>query len=133
VIPDSFELSDVIPAKPERIYSAWLNGREHSNFTGSPANSDPHVGGKFTAWDGYISGTTMELVPNKRIIQAWRTTDFPSQSHDSRLEILLLAVEGGTLITLKHSDLPEGQGQGYYQGWIDYYFTPMKKYFSQND
>jgi len=33
-------------------------------------------------------------------------------------------------MTVIHSDIPDGQGDDYRQGWIDYYFEPMKEYFS---
>jgi len=26
--------------------------------------------------------------------------------------------------------IPDGQGENYKQGWKDFYFKPMKKYFS---
>jgi len=99
-------------------------------FTGGGAVIDPAVGGKFTAWDGYIEGKTKELQPYKRIVQSWRTTNFPASSPDSELEVFFETVEGGTKITLRHSNIPTGQGQDYKQGWKDHYFTPMKEYFS---
>jgi len=46
------------------------------------------------------------------------------------LEVLLEAADGGTRITLRHSNLPV-DGTGYEQGWRDYYFTPMQAYFSR--
>ena len=33
--------------------------------------------------------------------------------------------------TLLHSNIPEGQGQSYEQGWIDYCFVPMKEFFAR--
>lgn len=60
---DSFEISIILPAEPARIYRAWLDSAEHSAFTGSPAEIDPQVGGKFNAWDRYIQGTNLELEP----------------------------------------------------------------------
>src|SRR5512137_897347 len=113
---DSFEISDLIPASPEHIYHAWLDAAEHGAFTGGTATGKAKVGSKFTAWDGYISGTNLELEPNRRIVQSWRTTEFPADSPDSLLEILLVAQGERTKITLVHSNIPEGQGQDYYQG-----------------
>jgi len=127
---EEIRISTTLPAEPEQIYRAWMDSAGHSAFTGSPATIDPTTGGAFSAWDGYIQGTTLELEPYRRIIQAWRTTEFPEGSPDSRLEVLLEATDDGTLITLHHSNIPVGQGEGYYQGWIDYYFEPMIKYFS---
>jgi activator of HSP90 ATPase len=128
---DSFEVSTLIPARPEQIFNAWLDGTEHSAFTGSKASGEAKIGSKFTAWDGYISGTNLELEPYHRIVQAWRTTEFPTETPDSRLEILLEAVDMDTKVTLIHTNLPEGQGQDYYQGWLDYYFEPLKTHFSR--
>jgi len=126
---ETIQLSATFPASPEQIYRDWLSSTGHTAFTGSPAEVDPAVGGRFTAWDGYIEGTNIELEPYRRILQAWRTSEFPTGSPDSRLEVLLEAVEGGTRLTINHSHIPEGQGASYAQGWQDFYFTPMRAYY----
>jgi uncharacterized protein YndB with AHSA1/START domain len=129
-MPEMIELSIILPVSPERIYRAWLDGDQHAAFTGSGATAESVVGGEFTAWDGYISGSNLEFQPYSRIVQLWRTTDFPQESADSRLEILLEAVGKHTKLTLIHSQIPDGQGEGYKDGWQEYYFTPMLAYFS---
>lgn len=126
---ESCSVSDLIPASPQAIYEAFLSSEGHAAITGSPAEVDPKVGGKFTAWDGYISGITLELEPHRRIVQAWRTTEFPEDAADSRLELLLEDAPGGTRVTFNHTGIPEGQGESYRQGWLDFYFTPMKAYY----
>jgi activator of HSP90 ATPase len=126
---ETIQLSATLPASPEQIYRDWLSSTGHTAFTGSPAEVDPAIGGRFTAWDGYIEGTNIELEPYRRILQAWRTSEFPTGSPDSRLEVLLEAVEGGTRLTINHSHIPEGQGAMYAQGWQDFYFTPMRAYY----
>jgi activator of HSP90 ATPase len=128
---DSFQISTVLPAEPERIYEAWMSSQEHAAMTGSPATIDPQIGGKFTAGEGYISGKTLELEPQCRILQAWRTTEFPTDSPDSQLEVLLEKVDGGTKLTLLHTEIPDGQGESYKQGWQEFYFVPMRDYFSE--
>lgn len=126
---NGFSLSEIIPAKPAEIYKAWLSSEGHTALTGNPAKVDGNMGGEFSAWDGYIFGRTLELTPNQRIVQAWRTSEFPDDAPDSHLEVLLEEVEGGTKITLIHSDMPEDQVDSYRQGWEDFYFKPMKQYF----
>ncbi|MFQ5942277.1 MAG: SRPBCC domain-containing protein [Anaerolineales bacterium] len=116
-------------ASPQSIYEAWLDSEEHTAFTGSSASVEGRVGGEMTAWDGYISGVFHELEPYGRIVQSWRTTEFPEGSEASRLEVLLEALEDGTRVTLLHSDIPDGQGEMYSEGWEDYYFRPMRAYF----
>ena len=128
---DSIKVSAVIPADPAAIYAAWMSGKGHTAMTGSGATVTAKVGGKFTAWEGYISGTTLELKPGARIVQAWRTTEFGEDDPDSRLEILLEKGARGTKVTLVHTDIPEGQGVEYRKGWLDFYFKPMKEYFAR--
>jgi uncharacterized protein YndB with AHSA1/START domain len=131
-VTESFTLSTVIPASPARIYEAWLDGREHGAFTGGKAEVEPGIGGAFTAWDGYIRGRTLDLVEGERILQSWRTTEFPTGSEDSLLELTLEETSGGTRLTLRHSGIPEGQAASYEEGWGDHYFDPMKRYFARS-
>jgi activator of HSP90 ATPase len=128
---NKFTLSDLVPATPEQIYKAWLSTKGHSEMTGSTAEVEARVNGKFTAWEEYISGKTLELKPYTHIVQAWRTTEFPEDALDSRVEILLESVNGGTKVTITHSNIPEGQADDYKQGWQDFYIKPMKEYFSK--
>ena len=131
---DSFEVKEFFPGIPAaEIFNAWLESEAHSAFTGSPAHVNPGVGGEFSAWDGYISGKTLEIEPPRRILQSWRTTEFPEGSPDSLLEVLLEEIEDGTQLTLVHTNIPDGQGEDYRQGWEDYYFKPMRQYFSARE
>ena len=76
-------------------------------------------------------GKTLELTPDQRIVQTWRTTEFPDEAPDSHLEVLLEELAEGTKVTLSHSDMPEDQVDSYRQGWEDFYFKPMKEYFNK--
>ncbi len=125
---DRFEISTTLAAMPNQVYRAWLDSEEPP-FIGAQASIDARVGGAFTAWGDYIKGMTLELEDSRRIVQSWRTVDFSSGAPDSRLEVLLEPVKGGTRLTLIHSEIPDGMGEEYHQGWIDNYFEPMKRYF----
>jgi uncharacterized protein YndB with AHSA1/START domain len=131
MLTESIQVSGVIPASPDRIYEAWLDSTEHSGMTGGRATVDPMVGGQFTAWGGTIRGTTIELEPGRRIVQLWRSEEFPPESPDSRLEVLLEPSESGTRVTFLHSDIPEGLSSQYEDGWRKYYLDPMSDYFGQ--
>jgi len=122
------ELTTVIPAPPEVVYAAWLDSERHSEMTGGSAECSDQIGAFFTAWDGYIEGQNLELVPNEKIVQTWRTSEFDETDEDSHLIIEFKHHPKGTLLTLKHSEIPEGQFQ-YLSGWEDHYFAPMIAYF----
>lgn len=123
-------VSEVIPATRERIFAAWMSSEQHSAFTADSAVIEPTVGGKHTTFGGYASGITTALDPFRRIVQTWRSTDFPKSSPDSVLEITLEETVGGTLVTLLHSGIPSGQSDQYREAWGRYYLEPLKRYFT---
>jgi uncharacterized protein YndB with AHSA1/START domain len=127
---ESFSVSEVIPAEPERIYAAWLSSKEHTAFTGDRARIQPFVGGKHSALAGYAAGVTVELLPGRRIVQTWRATDFPPGSPDSRVEVTLEETVGGTMVTIFHTEIPIDQGDAYRAAWQKYYLDPLASYFT---
>lgn len=129
---ESIKISHIFPVSAKRLYDAWLNSNEHTEFTGSKADIKPRLGTHFTAGDGYITGHNVVLQPFSRIVQAWRTSDFPESAIDSKLEILFEKVNGGTRLTLIHTQLPTGQITEYEKGWKQYYLKPMKLYFKKS-
>lgn len=127
---DSLKLTAVFPAAPERVYRAWTSATEHAAFTEAEATFEARVGGKHAAWDGYISGTVLELDPPKRVVLAWRTTEFPEDAADSRVELRFTPEGAGTKVEIAHDDIPAGQGARYEKGWQDFYFTPLRAYLA---
>ena len=101
---ENIKVSDIIPAPPERVYTAWLDSGEHAKMTGAAATEEGD--GRFTAWDGYITGRTVSSVPHSRVVQAWRTTEFPEDLPDSVLTVLFEKADGGTKLTFVHEEIP---------------------------
>jgi activator of HSP90 ATPase len=125
---DTFEISAVFNASPDDVYRAWLTSDSHSKMTGGEATCSDQIGGDFTAWDGYISGKNIKLEPGKKIVQAWRTSEFDEADADSIIDIEFRKVENGTQLMMIHSNIPDGH-TGYKLGWQDHYFTPMQEFF----
>lgn len=127
-----FSVSDVIPASPQQIYDAWLDGHGHAAMTGGqPARISAKIGADFTVWDGYITGRNLTLEPGRRIVQSWRTTKFAKADADSQIEVLLEPVAGGTKVTVHHSNVPDGHTSYRDGGWQNSYFEPMKRHFGR--
>ena len=122
----------IIPkATPKQVYDAYVDPKKHSEFTDSKATGKPVVGGKFTAWDGYISGKFLELEDGKRVVQEWTSTDFAEDSPPSKLELTFCEVPKGTEIVMVHSNVPKDQEADTADGWTEFYWEPLKKYFSK--
>ncbi len=128
-MPATITLSTLIPAPPDIVYTAWLDSDGHTAFTGATAYVDPRVGGRHTAWDGYLHGTTLELLPGSKIVQSWRTANFP-EGVDSRLEVHLSIAGGATRLTLVHSAIPDKHLKEVERGWQEFYFKRMTDFFA---
>lgn len=121
----------VIPASPAEVYAAYTDPKLHAEFTGADATGEPKVGETFTAWSGYIEGTYLDIEPGKRVVQSWRTTEWPEDVAPSKLELIFTPAEdGGTTITMNHTEVPEEQADEYDAGWHASYWEPMTDYFT---
>jgi activator of HSP90 ATPase len=116
-----------LPAPPSTIYRMLTDPVEHGAFTGTVCEGEPIETGSFTASSGYISGRYEVLEQDRLIVCSWQTSEWPKGAAPSRLEFVLEPVEGGTELTMTHSELPASQAEDYRQGWIDYYWTPMRE------
>jgi activator of HSP90 ATPase len=128
---ESLKLSLTLPVSAEKLYKAWLSSKGHTAFTGGAATASTKLNAKHTAWDGYISGKNIELIPNKKIVQTWRTVEFPESAPDSILEVTFEEKAGKTKMNLYHHGLQKGDAKKYKDGWQQHYFEPMKEYFSE--
>ena len=129
-MPYDFKLTTTIPAPAQEIYDAWLDSLSHSEMTRAEASMSNEIGAEVSAWDGYITGRNLELVPDERIVQSWRTTQFSDEHEDSIITVVLEEIDGSTLLTLMHANVPDEQTSYEQGGWQEYYFKPMKGYFS---
>lgn len=121
-----------IPASPAKVYEALVTPAIHSAFTGAEAAGGTAVGDTFSAWDGYIDGKHLELVPGKKIVQEWTTSEWPEGYGPSRLEFTLEEVDGKTHLHMVHSEVPTEQAESYRTGWFESYWQPMTEYFEDH-
>jgi activator of HSP90 ATPase len=117
-----------LKASPPRIYQVLLSSKDFASFTGAPAEIDPKPGGAFSMFGGAIVGRNVELVPNQRIVQAWRPReDFPEGTY-SLVKIELKPQGLGTKLILDHTGFPEGHYNHLNAGWHSHYWEPLKKF-----
>jgi activator of HSP90 ATPase len=113
-------------ASTHDVYEALMDAKKHSEFTGGVAKISRKVGGKFSIYDGEIDGENLELVPDQKIVQSWRYSDWP-EGHYSTATFSLETIEGGTRLTFTQKGVPDDQYEDIKQGWRDYYWKPMKE------
>jgi activator of HSP90 ATPase len=118
-----------LKASPERIYSALLDSKQFTAFTGLPAEIDPNAGGAFSMFGGLIVGRNVELISSLRIVQAWRPASWdPGVYSIVKFQFKKLGLE--TRVALDHTGFPEGKFVGLDSGWHERYWDPLKKFFA---
>ena len=123
--------SVIFKTSPHVVYEMLMDSRKHKTFTGEKARISREIGGKFTAYDGYIKGVNLDLVPNKKIVQSWRGSDWP-EGHYSKVTFSLQKAKSGTRLTFRQSGVPEEHYKDINQGWRDYYWKPIREMLEKN-
>jgi activator of HSP90 ATPase len=111
---------------PHEVYEALMDSKKHAKFTGDKATISRKVGGKFSTFDGYSEGVNLELIPDSKIAQTWRASDWP-EGHYSNATFSFKEIPSGTRLTFTQTGVPAKQYDDISQGWRDYYWAPMKE------
>lgn len=112
---------------PKDVYEALMDEEKHAAFTGGKATIERRVGGKFSTFDGWAEGKTIELIPNQKIVQEWRGSDWPEGVYSRATFALKKSPSGGTLLTFTQTGVPAEFAKDIAKGWKDYYWKPMKE------
>ena len=117
-----------IHTNPQRVYEALLDSAQFAAFTKMPAEVKPEAGWAFSLFGGLIRGRNIELVPNQRIVQAWRSDSAWAPGVYSIVKFELSGGVNATHIVFDHTGFPEGDFRHLNQGWYERYWTPLAKY-----
>jgi activator of HSP90 ATPase len=117
-------------ASPHKVYEALLDSKLFTAFSGVEGTIHREPGGMFSLFGGQITGRNVELIPDKRIVQAWRAASWPEGVYSiARFE--LEAQGAGTRMVFDQIGFPAGLKEHLADGWQGHYFGPMKKYFGE--
>ena len=114
-------------APPSKVYRALMSSEEHALFTGAPADIKAENGGSFSCYGGRVLGRNVELVPDERIVQAWRPASWPEGVYSiARFE--LQADGDNTRLVFDQAGVPEKEIEHIDAGWHRMYWEPLRKY-----
>ena len=130
----------VLKADRKRVYGALTDSAQFHKVTlmgeamrsgmapaAKPTEISREVGGAFILFGGYIIGRHLELVPNQRIVQAWRETTWDPGVY-SIVKFELVENGSGTKIIFDHTGFPAGSGPHLATGWNGNYWQPLDKF-----
>ncbi len=132
----------VISATCARVYGALTSARDFEAITRLSDAADlltapnakvtaisSRVGGAFTLFGGYITGRNLELVPAKRLVQAWRAGGWDAGEY-SVVRFELRSEAGGCRILFDQRGFPASQGKSLAYGWRVHYWEPLSRFLS---
>jgi len=117
-------------ATPHRIYEILLDSKLFSAFSGEAATISQEAGGAFALFKGIIVGRNIELVPDQRIVQAWRPAYWEPGVY-SLVKFELQPQESQTHVILDHTGFPEGHFASLSSGWKEHYWERLTKYMAK--
>lgn len=125
----------IFNASPKRVYDALTDAKQFTQVTlgiikgAGPAEISSEVGGAFSCFGGIISGRHIEMVPDKRLVQAWRVSEWEPGVF-SIVKFDLQEQGGQTKLIFDHTGFPTGKAEHLASGWKEHYWEPMKKYLA---
>ena len=118
-------------AAPATIYDLLADSRKHSAVTGSKASISRKIGGTFSARGNDVTGVNVDLVPARRIVQAWRHRRFPEGIFSMAAVTLTPTRDGGTELVLTHRGVPKDLIPETEQAWRDQYWSKIKAWLDR--
>ena len=132
----------VFKASRKRVYEALTDAKQFHKVTqfsdavqsgmaqGTvPTEINAEPGGAFKLFGGIILGRNLELVPDERIVQAWRVGYWkPGEYSIARFDL----VEQGsdTKLVFNHAGFPKGDAGHLLEGWNGNYWKPLAKFLA---
>lgn len=139
---ESIHLEHVFKASRKRVYDALTDAKQFDKVVMlsdamksgmapgmKPVEMSREAGGAFAAFGGYVTGRQIELVPNERIVQAWRAGSW--KEGDYSIAKFQLIEEGAeTKLVFDHAGFPKGTAEHLVQGWKMNYWAPLEKFLA---
>ncbi|HKX19459.1 MAG TPA: SRPBCC domain-containing protein [bacterium] len=122
--PEAVRREARIAAPAEVVFAFLTDAAKRARWAGAQADSDPRPGGahRIVINAGHIvSGEYVEVRPNHRLVYTWGWVDSAQMPPGSSIvEVDLAAEDGGTLLSVVHSGLPENACGGHGEVWDHY-------------
>ncbi len=130
-MPRTIQLAASLPAPPERLFEMYLDPVEHAAITGTPVTIAAHAGSPFRAFGDVLTGTILQVVPQRLIVQSWRSPHWGAADLDSTLILTFLPEPDGGRIELVQVNVVDSDFAGVCHGWEKFYWTPWRAHLTR--
>lgn len=126
----TIQLAATLPASPDDLFDMYIDPVQHAAFTGAPVTISATPGAAFSAFNGVLSGTMLQVVPKRLIVQSWRSPYWGENDIDSTLVLTFHVDKDGGRIELTQANVVDTDFAGVSQGWEKFYWTPWRAYLT---
>lgn len=114
-------------APPDRVYEFLADSKQHALLTGRKADISRKVGGTFSTQNGHVTGINVDMVPGTRLVQAWRTKEFPKGIFSMAAFQFTRTKSGGTELVLTHRGVPKNLIPKIERDWKMLYWQKLRR------
>ncbi|HVC58685.1 MAG TPA: SRPBCC domain-containing protein [Candidatus Acidoferrales bacterium] len=112
-------------ASTHEVYESLMDSKKHTAFSGAKASISRKVGGKISAYSGWIEGKNLELVKDRLIVQEWRGADWPEGLYS--ITTFKISKKGsGAKLEFTQKGVPLSKYKEISAGWKEHYWAKMK-------
>lgn len=128
----TIQIAASLPAPPEQLFDMYLDPLAHAAFTGMPVTVSMTAGSAFSAFNGVITGTILQVVPKRLIVQSWRSPYWGASDLESTLVLTFLPDNDGARIELTQVNVVDADFAGVSHGWEKYYWAPWREFLQRS-
>lgn len=114
-------------ATPEKLFEIFMDAKKHGELIKARVTMNRKTGGKFSAFDGLVTGKNLLVVPHHLIVQTWRGSVWRKEDVDSILVLRFDKTPAGAQINMVHAFLPPQ----FEERWDELYREPLRSYLKK--
>lgn len=130
----SIHQETLIAAPPQQVFELLTSGSLFSAATGQPAVITDREGDAFSLFGGRVEGRQIELVPGRRVVQAWRFGSAHPSAWEpgvySTVRFKLDRAGDGTRLVIDHAGIPAEWIEHISLGYPAFYQEPIANFFA---
>jgi len=121
-------LSDTFKCTVNDLFQCFVNPDKMTAYFQSEVKVHPTEGGQFSLMGGTITGTFLEIDPDKLLHLHWRFKDWPEDMFSS-VTLKFKDTGSSTELSLSQVGVPQYSVEQIKSGWSRYYFNAIKMRF----
>ena len=121
-----------VPAGVRAAFALLTDARTIRAWSGDKAVVQPRIGGTFSMFGGWVTGTVLAYQPGKHLAYTWLPNDWKKGTTPSIVVYSFVRVGSKTRIRITHKQLPtKTAARDHLAGWQEHVVDPIKQHLQK--